>query len=264
MIEARGVTFAIGSTKLLDDVSVTIVPGEVLAVVGPNGAGKSTLRKILTGELLPSAGEVFMGGRPLADWSNRERARIRAVLPQDSTLSFPFVVSEVVLMGRTPHLRGAETAHDREIAAEALRVVEAEHLQDRLYPTLSGGERQRVQLARVLAQIWEAPDQGPRYLLLDEPTANLDLAHQHVTLRIVRRFAGEGVGALVILHDLNLAARYADRVVLLKEARVVAAGTPAEVFTQDTIQQTFDLPVMVIPHPHADQVVVIPTDSSRS
>ena len=264
MIEAHGVTYAIGAKRLLADVTVTVAPGEVLAVVGPNGAGKSTLRKILTGDLVPTSGEVFMGDRPLGDWTAKERARVRAVLPQDSTLSFPFVVSEVVLMGRTPHLRGAETARDYEIAAESLHAVEAEHLTDRLYPTLSGGERQRVQLARVLAQIWETTDAGPRYLLLDEPTANLDLAHQHVTLRIVRRFAAEGVGAMVIVHDLNLAAQYADRVVILNQGHDVAAGMPADVFTPDIIQQTFDLPVMVMPHPQAHRVVVIPTESSRS
>lgn len=260
MIEARAVTYAIGSKRLLDEVSVAVVPGEVVAVVGPNGAGKSTLRKILTGDLAPTSGEVFMGGRPLAEWSIKERARVRAVLPQDSTMNFPFLVSEVVLMGRTPHLRGAETARDHEIAAAALRAVEAVHLADRLYPTLSGGERQRVQLARVSAQIGEAPDAGPRYLLLDEPTANLDLAHQHVTLRVVRRFVKDGVGAMVILHDLNLAAQYADRVVLLKEGRVLTAGVPAEVLTPSTIQQTFDLRVIVFPHPEAERVVVLPVN----
>lgn len=262
MIEAQGVTFAIGAKRLLDDVSVTVAPGEVVAVVGPNGAGKSTLRKILTGDLVPTSGEVFMGGRSLTAWSTKERARVRAVLPQDSTLNFPFVVSEVVLMGRTPHLRGAETARDYEIAAAALRAVESEHLTDRLYPTLSGGERQRIQFARVLAQIWESSE--PRYLLLDEPTANLDLAHQHVTLQVVRRFVSEGLGALVILHDLNLAAQYADRVVMLREGRVAAVGTGSEVLTPTKIQQCFDLPVLVMPHPEADRVVVIPKHASRS
>lgn len=259
MIEARGVTYAIGQKRLLDDVSVTVVPGEILAIVGPNGAGKSTLRRILTGDMEPTQGEVRMGDRRLAEWSARERARVRAVLPQDSTLNFPFVVSEVVLMGRTPHLNGSESKRDHQIAAEALRAVEAEHLRARLYPTLSGGERQRIQLARVLAQIWDPPPEGSRYLLLDEPTANLDLAHQHVTLKVVRRFAGEGVGAMVILHDLNLAAQYADHIVMLKEARVTASGPPAEVLTQTMIEQTFELPVTIIPHPRSDQVVVIPT-----
>jgi iron complex transport system ATP-binding protein len=179
------------------------------------------------------------------------------VLPQDSTLSFPFIVSEVVLMGRTPHLRGAEGPRDYEIAAWALRAVEADHLRDRLYPTLSGGERQRVHLARILAQIWEAPADGSRYLLLDEPTTNLDLAHQQSVLRVVRRFASEGTGSLVILHDLNLAAQYADLIIMLKAGRVMASGSPVEVLTQAKIQQTFDLPVTVITHPHADRVVVL-------
>jgi iron complex transport system ATP-binding protein len=255
LIEAHGIHYAVGKVALLADVSVSVVPGEVLAVVGPNGAGKSTLRKLLTGDLLPTQGEILMGGRPLGDWTILDRARVRAVLPQDASLSFPFTVNEVVLMGRTPHLRGSESSRDHEIAAAALEAVEAVHLRERLYPTLSGGERQRVHLARVLAQIWE--DDGPRYLLLDEPTANLDLAHQHVTLRVMRRFANEGVGAMVILHDLNLAAQYADRVVMLKAGRVVAEGAPAEVLTSAIVEHAFGHAVTIIRHPQNDRLVVV-------
>ena len=260
MIEARHLRVNVGRSKaLLDDVSLNVCAGEVLAVVGPNGAGKSTLRKALCGDLRPSRGEVLMNGRPLADWSLMERARTRAVLPQDSTLNFPFTVFEVVLMGRTPHVRGAEGARDYEIAREALEAVEAGHLKERLYPTLSGGERQRAQLARVLAQIWEPHPDHARYLLLDEPTSNLDLSHQHSTLEIARRFAREGVGVLVVLHDLNLAALYADRIVMLKDGRAIASGTPAEVLTRETIKDTFAMPVLVIKHPGSDHPLVIPT-----
>jgi iron complex transport system ATP-binding protein len=258
LIEARSVQVAIGSKVLLEDISLNVSPGEVLAVVGPNGAGKSTLRKALCGDTPLSGGEVLMSGRSLADWSLMERAQARAVMPQDSTLNFPFTVFEVVLMGRTPHLRGAEGARDYEIARAALEAVDARHLEERLYPTLSGGERQRVQLARVLAQIWEKTTED-RYLLLDEPTSNLDLAHQHSTLAVARRFAYEGLGVLVILHDLNVAAQYADRVLMLNQGRLVNYGTPVEVFTREIIYETFALHVMVTKHPSMECPLIIPT-----
>jgi len=258
LICARRLHVAIGAKALLADVSLDVRGGEVVAVVGPNGAGKSTLRKVLCGDLTPSGGEVLMNERALTEWPLIERARSRAVLPQDSSLSFPFTVLEVVLMGRTPHVRGTEEPRDYEIARAALEAVEARHLEERLYPTLSGGERQRVQLARVLAQIWEANGTNEaRYLLLDEPTSSLDLAHQHSTLSIARRFAREGVGVLVILHDLNLAAQYADRIVMLRDGRMVASGPPAEVLTREAIQATFSMPVAVMKHPYLDCPLVI-------
>src|SRR5262249_53599604 len=161
-------------------------------------------------------------------------ARVRAVLLQDTSLRFAFTAFEVVSMGRSPHGRGSATAGDRAITAAALDAVGMSEHAARAYPTLSGGERQLVQLARVLGQIWERPAGGDRYLLLDEPTANLDLPHQHDVLRLTRQLAGAGVGILVILHDLNLAAAYADRVVVLRHGRVCAAGAPASVFTPET------------------------------
>ncbi|MGB8509418.1 MAG: heme ABC transporter ATP-binding protein [Pyrinomonadaceae bacterium] len=279
MIEARGVSVRIGAATLLENVSLRVVPGELLAVVGPNGAGKSTLRRALCGDAELSGGAVSMDARPLGEWSLVERARARAVMPQDSSLTFPFTVLEVALMGRLPHLAGAEGPRDYEIARAALDAVEARHLEERLYPTLSSGERQRVHLARVLAQVWEhaspsssqlptsslsrtsshsrasSPSQTTsssgtgRYLLLDEPTSNLDLAHQHGTLAVARRFAREGAGVLVILHDLNLAAQYADRVVMLKDGRVARAGSPAEVFTTEAIREVFNVSALVTGHP---------------
>lgn len=258
LIEARHIHVAVNAKTLLEDVSLAVSAGEVLAVVGPNGAGKSTLRKVLCGDLQPSSGEVLMNGRPLVEWSLTRRAQVRAVLPQDSSLNFPFSVLEVVLMGRAPHLKGAEALHDYEIARSALDAVEAGHLEERIYPTLSGGERQRVHLARVLAQVWEPPADGVRYLLLDEPTSNLDLAHQHSTLKAMRRFAREGVAGMVILHDLNLASQYADRIMMLKEGRVAALGSPADVLTPDIIREIFAVPVIVTKHPQLDCPLIIP------
>ena len=256
LIEARNVFVEINSKKLLEDVSLNLRAGEVLAVVGQNGAGKSTLRKVLCGDLIASSGEILMSGKSLEEWTLNERAKSRAVLPQDSSLNFPFTVLEVVLMGRAPHIAGAETERDYEIARLALREVDALELEDRIYPTLSGGERQRVHLARVLAQIWEKTE-SPRYLLLDEPTSNLDLTHQHQTLKIARGFADQAVVVLIILHDLNLAAQYADRILILQNGKIAAFGTPDEVFTPETIQKTFGVKVSVAEHPHFDCPLIV-------
>lgn len=258
-IEARSLTVSIAGKTLLDAVSLAVQPGEVLAVLGANGAGKTTLLRALSGEIKSAPGAVWMGGRPLAAWKLAERARVRAVLPQNSTLSFSFSALEIVLMGRAPHVRGIETAVDYTIAQEALALVDALHLAGQSYVTLSGGERQRVQLARVLAQIWTPPPGGgARYMLIDEPTNNLDLAHQHRTLEIAQDFARAGTAVLAILHDLNLAAQYADRVAILKQGRILAEGTPRAVLTPDIIQAGFNMPVTVIPHPHLDVPLVVP------
>ena len=255
-LTAEGLTVQIGDKSLIQDIALTLTPGEILAVVGPNGAGKSTLLKVLAGEMQPSQGQVCVGNRSIAAWRKRDLARIRAVLPQASMLTFGFLAQEVVLMGRTPHLSGGESREDHAIVADAMHMTRTDHLIDRIYTTLSGGERQRVQLARVLAQIWEG--EAPRYLLLDEPTNNLDLSHQHGTLTIARQFAERGVGVLTVLHDLNLAAQYADRVLVLKDGQALAEGTPLSVLTPDIIQQTFDLPVMVQPHPCYNCPLIIP------
>jgi iron complex transport system ATP-binding protein len=259
MLEASAVAVAIGPARLLDAVSLCIAPGEVVAIIGPNGAGKSTLLRVLCGDLMPEDGEVRLLGRPLPTWPVQEQARRRAVLPQQSTLAFAFTAREVVLLGRAPHSGGAAGPRDRAIADAALDVVDAAHLADRWYTTLSGGEQQRVHLARVLAQIWEPIDGQPRFLLLDEPTNSLDLAHQHCTLALARQWSRQGVGVALVLHDLNLAAQYADRLALLHNGRVVAAGTPADVLTPPQIAAVFGLPVQVLAHPSLPGPLVVAT-----
>lgn len=257
MIEARHISVEINSKKLLNDVSMEMRRGEVLIVVGANGAGKSTLRKVLCGDLVQTSGEVLMNGKPLPEWTLPERAKVRAVLPQDSSLDFPFTVLEVVLMGRAPHAKGAESEKDYEIARTALSKVDALDLETRIYPTLSGGERQRVQLARVLAQIWEPMTASPRCLLLDEPTSNLDLTHQHKTLKIARQFAAGDAAVLVILHDLNLAAQYADRIAMLKNGKITRFDVPEKVLTPEAIEEAFGVKVSVLKHPHFDCPLVV-------
>ncbi|WP_277963022.1 heme ABC transporter ATP-binding protein [Pseudomonas sp. RIT-To-2] len=242
-----------GRETVLSGVSLALQAGEVLGVLGPNGAGKSTLLGALCGELTAAEGDVFLHDRPLAQWSGPERARRLAVLPQVSTLGFAFRVEDVVGMGRLPH--GSGLVRDAEIITAALQAADAAHLRDRSYLALSGGERQRVHLARVLAQLW--PGDAGVTLLLDEPTSALDPLHQHTTLQAVRDFADRGAAVLVILHDLNLAARYCDRILLLQNGRPYALDTPQRVLQPEGVKAVFGLDVLVQPHPERGHPLII-------
>lgn len=268
MLSAHNLTIAHTDSPVLDGLSLDIRPGELLVLLGRNGAGKSTLLKALAGEpMSPRAqvsGAITLNGAHLSQYTTAALARLRAVLPQTAQLSFPFSALEIVTMGRlpfaTPRRGNARGASDTDIATAALVRVGAGPLLHRDVTTLSGGEWARVQFARVLAQLWpsEAADAGgaaavppvpsvPRYLLLDEPTAALDLAHQHHLLSLTRELAKSwGFGAMAIVHDVNLAARHADRMALLADGRILATGTPREIMRADLIEQTLGLPVHVI------------------
>lgn len=232
---------------LIDQLSLSLDPGQIIAVIGQNGAGKSTLLRTLAGEYRPDQGQVRLNDRTLNDWPDEERAQLLAVLPQKSHLSFGFNVREVVAFGRYPHQTGFEK--DEQLIDQALKFVDAWHLRKRTYTQLSGGEQQRVQLARVLVQIWLPVSLGHRYLLLDEPTTGLDLHHQEALLRQVRDFARQGVGVLFITHDLNLAARYADRLYLLECGQLVGQGNARQLLTAERISMHFGLEVQVLEHP---------------
>ncbi len=246
MLEAHALTVEVRSRRLLDQVSLRLQPGELLAVIGPNGAGKSTLLRALSGELKPNAGEISLNGLRLSHYNREQLARVRAVMPQTDRLNFPFTAAEVVALGRTPHVAHSSAALDARVVHETLGAVDALHLAERDYVTLSGGERQRVQLARALAQLWgSSSDTTGRYLLVDEPTSSLDLAHQHSTLRLLRRLRERGIGVLAILHDLNLAIAYADHVLVLNHGRTVALGSPAKVLTDALLSETYGLPIRV-------------------
>jgi len=250
MLSVDDVSVVIGKKTLLDVKRFNIVPGEVLGVIGPNGAGKSTLLKVCSGECIANTGTVTMNGITLDKWQHKDRALTRAVLPQSSSLMFDFKVMDVVLMGRCPFNSGLFTEDDRHIAQRAMRLTDTIHLTDRNYPQLSGGEKQRVHLARVLAQLWQHQDSEKRYLLLDEPTSALDLSHQHKTLSIAGAFArDQNVGVMVILHDLNLAALYVDKLAMIKDGHIVANGTPENVLTEENVQAVFNYPVLIDKHP---------------
>ncbi|MBX9754516.1 MAG: heme ABC transporter ATP-binding protein [Pseudomonadaceae bacterium] len=253
MLEVKQLRLQRGAVTVLDEVNLQLLPGQVLGVLGPNGAGKSTLLAALSGELAASAGQVLLDGRALADWPGPERARRLAVLPQTSSLDFAFRVEDVVGMGRLPHSSGREL--DGQIIAAALKAADAAYLSGRNYLTLSGGERQRVHLARVLAQLW--PGGAGQTLLLDEPTSMLDPLHQHSTLQAVRDFAQRGAAVLVIVHDLNLAARYCDRLLLLANGRPQVLGSPDEVLQPDNLKAVFGLDVLVQRHPERDHPLIV-------
>ncbi len=242
----------VGKT-VLADVTLDLLPGQVLGVLGPNGAGKSTLLSALCGELSPDQGKVWLGQQELKTLSGAQRAQRLAVLPQSSTLDFAFRVEEVVGMGRLPHQTGR--VRDEDIIRAALHAADVGHLSSRSYLALSGGERQRVHLARVLAQLW--PGEAGQALLLDEPTSMLDPLHQHTTLQAIRSFADRGAAVLVILHDLNLAARYCDRILLLDGGRPHALDTPAQVLRPEPLKAVFGLDVLVQPHPERGHPLII-------
>lgn len=253
MIKVEGLSFRVGGKALVASANMGVGEGEVVALLGPNGAGKSTLLKLLCGQLSPSEGRVLFEGKPLTDWDPRELARRRAVLPQSSTVPFDFTALEIVLLGRSPH---GDASRCEQMAGEAMAQTECAHLAERIVTTLSGGEMQRVQLARVLVQIDMATKGSRRCLMLDEPISNLDPAHQHSALRLVARSASQGVGVLVVLHDLNLAAQYADRLLLMKEGRIVGEGTPDEVMTEKQIGAVFNLRAKVVRNPTCDAPAV--------
>jgi iron complex transport system ATP-binding protein len=253
MLRANNLLVRRGSRTVLADIDIELRPGEVLGVLGPNGAGKSTLLAALCDELPANEGTVSLDERALADWPGQERARRLAVLPQSSSLNFAFSVNEGGGMGRLPHASGR--VRDAEIVAQALSAADALHLAGRSYLALSGGERQRVHLARVLAQLW--PGAEGQILLLDEPTSMLDPLHQHTILQAVRDFAGRGAAVLVILHDLNLAARYCDQLLLLHEGRAHAYGPPDEVLNAEALQTVYGLQVLIQRHPERGHPLII-------
>ncbi|MFD7867557.1 heme ABC transporter ATP-binding protein [Streptomyces sp. NPDC059783] len=253
--EARGLRVRLGGRPVLDSIDLTARAGEVLALVGPNGAGKSTLLAALAADLPAEAGTVRVDGRPVTDWSAPELALRRAVLPQSAALSFPFPVEDVVRMGRAPWAGTDRADEDDPAVRAAMAATEVTAFADRPFSALSGGERARVALARVLAQ--RAP-----LLLLDEPTAALDLRHQELVLRICRERAAAGDAVVVVLHDLGLAAAYADRAAVLHGGRIAVAGPPAEVFSGELLGAVYRQPVEVFPHPRTGVPLVVPERAS--
>ncbi len=253
----RDVGFRIGDATILEAITLDIAYGRVLALVGPNGAGKSSLLSILTGDARPSAGEVLLDGLPLCAWTARDLARTRAVLLQANQVAFSFTAADVVEMGRAPWIGSDLAEADEGAIADAMARTDVVHLAARAYPSLSGGEKARVSLARVLAQ-------DTRIVMLDEPTAALDLRHQEDVLRVAHELAANGRAVVVVLHDLSLAAAYADDIAIIDGGRLVACGRPDDVLTEARVEAVYGTPVRVIADPDTGRPVVLPRRSALS
>lgn len=253
-LRTRGLGFAYGRREVLGGIELSADPGEVVGLVGPNGSGKSTLIRILSGVLAAYEGEALVDGRDVSDLPRRELAAMLAVVPQEPAFSFPFTALEIVLMGRHPHLAGLafESERDIDLARQALERCGAGELADRPIQQLSAGERQRIVFAKALAQ-------EPRALLLDEPASFMDIRHQVELYDIVREQAkSDGRTVLTVLHDLNLAAEYCDRIYLLKQGRIVAGGTTEQVLTYANLTHVFETEVYVDTHDLTGSLLVLP------
>src|SRR5262245_38099361 len=239
-IELRDVAFGYATAPVLHDLTFSIARGEFVGIIGPNGSGKSTLLRVMSGILKPQRGQVSIEGRPAEQYGRRELGRLIGVVPQETAVTFPFSVTEMVLFGRTPHVGGFGFDHDSDLAAaqRAMERTDTAHLARRAITELSGGERQRVILARALAQ-------EPEILLLDEPAAFLDIRHEVEMYDLLRDLQRAGITVVSVLHDLNLAALYCDRLLLLHEGRLARAGAPSEVITYATLTEVYGTEVYV-------------------
>ncbi len=250
MLSTTDLVFRMGKRALIDRISARFEAGRLHLILGPNGAGKSTLIRLLARLLRPTAGKVLYDDRDAVSWSERELARRRAVLPQAIEVAFSLPVRELVLMGRYPHFGARPGAEDLAICDEVMRFFDVMAMADRSYGTLSGGECQRVQFARVLAQIWRPIEGATRHLFLDEPLTFLDVRHQIDFMEKVRIFAAEkDVVVVGVVHDLNLAVQFADRLLLLDQGRVLADGTPAEVLTGENLRAAFAVAPVLLTNP---------------
>jgi iron complex transport system ATP-binding protein len=236
LIELDSIGLALDGRAIIKNVSLQVFPGEVLALVGPNGAGKSSILSVMAGDVRATSGTATLGGKHVGKYRPDEAARVRSVLMQSNQVSFPFTVQEIVEMGRAPWARTPELADDDAVIQDALRLADVEHLVERRFNQLSGGEKARVSLARVLAQ--RTP-----VMLLDEPTAALDLRHQESVMRAIRTFANEGCAIVVVLHDLSIAAGYADRIAMIVGGKLDAIGTPDEVIVADRVSRVYGVDV---------------------
>ncbi|WP_027260102.1 heme ABC transporter ATP-binding protein [Leisingera aquimarina] len=253
-MQAYDIRVTLGRRAILKGVDFEARPGEVTAIAGPNGSGKTTLLRAMTGEV-PFSGRVLLNGHDTAAMKPWQLAAIRAVQPQSAAIAFPFTVLEIVRLG----LRAGLAAADSDLPLRALAQVDLAGFAHRFYQDLSGGEQQRVQLARVMVQVWEPVRDGvPRWLILDEPVASLDIGHQFTVMDLARSYAARGGGVVAVMHDLNLTAMFADRITLVHAGRVAADGVPAEVLTHDTLAQVYGCPVPVNRVPPAGVPYLLP------
>lgn len=257
MLKVKNISYSIGKKQILNDISVDFHPGEFTMILGPNGSGKSTFLKIFSGELNKYDGTVWYEEQKITSLKKEELAKNRSVMSQQPELNFPLTVEEVVMIGRYPHFTFNPNKKDETICNEVMERMNLNLFRERNYLTLSGGEKQRVQFARVLAQIWEKPNQGYRYLFLDEPLTSLDINYQQEFLQLSTEFSKANTILVAVLHDINLALAYASRILFMKEGRIIhEANSPDEV-TPDVIRDVFDVNATVIQPGNGHRPVVI-------
>ena len=257
MLRAEGIGYTIGGKQILQGIDTLFVPGQFNMILGPNGSGKSSLLKIISGEINSYTGKIIYNGHPLASLKKEELAKFRAVMSQQPELSFPLTAEDVVMMGRYPHFVFNPGKKDEEICRAVMDKMSLLAFRERNYLTLSGGEKQRVQYARVLAQVWDKTNTRMRYLFLDEPLNNLDIHYQQEFLQLAREFQQEDTVLVAVLHDINLAIQYADRLFFLKEGRLAAQGSPEEIVTEELIHDIFNVRSAIIRNPVSGAPLVV-------
>ncbi len=257
MLKTENIHYSIGKKLILNDISAQFHSGEFNMILGPNGSGKSTFLKIFSGEISNYNGAVFYGEEKIAVLKKEDLAKRRAVMSQQPELSFPLMVEEVVMIGRYPHFTFKPNKKDEAICQEVMKRMNLLSFKERNYLTLSGGEKQRVQYARVLAQIWENPTQGCRYLFLDEPLTSLDINYQQEFLQTAREFTNTDTVLIAVMHDINLAIQYADKLFFLKEGKLIAHGKPKDVLSEALIKEVFNVDVTIINNPVTNSPLVI-------
>ena len=255
MLHAKNISYTIDGKHLLNQVSATFEPGKLSLIIGPNGAGKSTLIKTICNQLRPTSGNVHYNGRELSDYSDMELAKIRAVLSQNIELAFPMKVWEVVMMGRYPHFTGKPGPHDEQACDEAMQFFDVSDMAERDYMTLSGGEKQRVHFAHVATQIWYPAEDSCRYLMLDEPLTFLDVRYQfHFMDKIRSLLKQNDLVVIGVVHDLNLASKYGDQIILLSDGNVLSIGDKHEVLTRENIKKAFGIEPVLMQDDHKNSL----------
>ncbi len=259
MLSIKNVSYHIGKKVILKNINIDFEPGKFTMILGPNGSGKSSLLKIFSGEINKFDGEVFYGGKNIKTIKKEALAIYRAVMSQQPELSFPLTVDEVVMMGRYPHFTFKPAKKDEQICNEVMTLMNLNQFKQRDYITLSGGEKQRVQYARVLAQIWETPVNGYRYLFLDEPLNNLDIKYQQEFLQIAKSFKNENTIIAAVMHDINMAVEYGDMLVFLKEGNLIAQGNTKQILDEPLIENVFEMQTQIINNPVSNKPLIIYT-----
>lgn len=255
MLEANNISYAHRKFTILEDIDVLVNPGELLVIVGPNGAGKSTLLSVLANEMGKTADAVVFKKKTFKQWDDKELAHNKAKFSQSNNSDIPLSVADVVMMGRYPYFNASPSKADHDATLTAMEETDVASLKDRDYNSLSGGEKQRVHLARVLCQLDNEVTE--KLVFLDEPLNNLDVLHQHRILHTVKNFTERGNTAVMVLHDLNLAAQFADRVMLLKKGKIVAHDVPDKVFTKEIISRVYNFPCTICANPVNQNPLII-------